>query len=397
MTDVMEQQINKMDSIVHASNLIDPEDRIINGALNSSRRFVRVSITRNTDLMVDDWLNIFESWTSQILLKSLDTHIPKDKDKPRGYYGTTMYEMDNCTVVLFLSSSNNAYFHFWSQDFTISDDWCRKIEAELFEYKAKEVFDAVTNTRDVTFWAQTGANYQPFNRKVQLLDWAESVDKNYPKSVLTQLEQLKHLTTPIEGGKIILLHGKPGTGKTSFLRSLSMHWTDWCHTSYITDPENFLGAAGAMIQVITWDYDQYISEDIPDGDGYMLLIIEDADELISADAKNRTSQGALARLLNIGDGLLGQSAKLLICITTNVDINNLHSAVSRAGRCLAQIEFDEFPYDEAVEWVKNHHPDMNPADVLKNKGYSLAELYEAVGKQKQIAHRIPEQVHGQYL
>jgi hypothetical protein len=163
-----------------------------------------------------------------------------------------------------------------------------------------------------------------------------------------------------------------------------------------------------MLKVMTWNYEHYIKSGVPPENAYHLLVIEDAEELIRGDAQ-RTQGQAMARLLNVADGLLGHSAKLLILITTNADVQELHKALARPGRCLAKIHFDEFPRDEAINWITAHHPDIdNPEQVLKwiidhrtehknGTGYSLAELYEGVSTRKQIRHAQEFVRPGMYL
>src|SRR5258708_30783938 len=63
---------------------------------------------------------------------------------------------------------------------------------------------------------------------------------------------------------------------------------------------------------------------------------------------------ALAKLLNLCDGLLGQGQKLLFLITTNEEVQNLHPAIVRYGRCLTNLEFPEFSESEAREWLDTH-------------------------------------------
>ena len=70
-------------------------------------------------------------------------------------------------------------------------------------------------------------------------------------------------------------------------------------------------------------------------------MIEGADELLREDAKSRVSQ-ALSRLLNLGDGILGQGIAVIVLITTNEPIQLLHPALLGPGRCLAEIEFRKF-------------------------------------------------------
>jgi SpoVK/Ycf46/Vps4 family AAA+-type ATPase len=152
-----------------------------------------------------------------------------------------------------------------------------------------------------------------------------------------------------------------------------------------------------MLQVLTWNYNGYIASTTKRKEAYHLLVLEDVDELITEDAKHRAGQ-SLSRLLNIGDGLLGQSTNLLILLTTNVPMTELNAAVSRPGRCLAQIHFDKFTYKEAIAWVTSYDKNLDPEEVLKkNQEYSLAELYHAVSETKQIALSAVAERHGTYL
>ncbi len=396
----MEAMVRDMDpngenpgKFIHASRLIDPEDMLLNSSINNRMYNVRVAVSRSFALMVEDWQQQFEAMTKALILSSLDIKT-KGKDENgqyiKSYHGTVVHDMGDAIAVLFIASSDQCFFHFWSDDHNIADGYCTWVMDTLFKEKIADVFNEETNSRDISFWGHAGNDYEAFHRKVTLLNWEDSVEVNYPAKVKKQLEVLRDLKSPIEGGKIILMHGQPGTGKTSLIRSLARQWTSWCHTSYITDPENFLGHPGAMLKVVTWDYSQYIATGVKKEDAYHLLVIEDADELIAGDAKRRSGQ-ALSRLLNIGDGLVGQSTNLLILITTNVEVGDLNAAVARPGRCLAQIHFSEFEYAEAVEWVKTHHPDVDPNKVLNTgKGYTLAELYQVVGNVKQIALEKPE-------
>jgi hypothetical protein len=118
---------------------------------------------------------------------------------------------------------------------------------------------------------------------------------------------------------------------------------------YILDPEKFFGqSAGYMMSVIL-DQDGDADEDAGSRDKWRLLIVEDAAELVGADARLETGQG-LARLLNVCDGLVGQGLRVLILLTTNEDVGKMHPAVTRRGRCIANIRFDLLSPDESQEW-----------------------------------------------
>jgi hypothetical protein len=61
----------------------------------------------------------------------------------------------------------------------------------------------------------------------------------------------------------------------------------------------------------------------------------------------------MAQLLDLTDGLLGESARALTLITTNEPAAALNPALRRAGRCLAEVEFLPLAAAEASRWLGN--------------------------------------------
>jgi hypothetical protein len=72
--------------------------------------------------------------------------------------------------------------------------------------------------------------------------------------------------------------------------------------------------------------------------------------LLTADAHQHTGQ-ALSRLLNVMDGMLGQTSNPLFLITTNEPVSSFHEAVARPGRCASLVEF--LPLPAASAWPRS--------------------------------------------
>jgi hypothetical protein len=226
---------------------------------------------------------------------------------------------------------------------------------------------------EIGFWHWAGTGARRRELPIAASPWAE-IRRNYPTDAAGAFDQLLALDGDGLKGRILLIHGPPGTGKTTALRALAKEWRAWCQLDFVIDPEHLFSSSGYLIEVVMGQGN--------DAKPWRMLLLEDCDELIRPGAKASAGQ-ALSRLLNLTDGLLGQGRQVLVAITTNEDLAHLHPAVTRPGRCLAQIEVGRLPQAQAAAWLAESEldpatvPGSVPATVpasVPAEGLSLAEL-----------------------
>ena len=154
---------------------------------------------------------------------------------------------------------------------------------------------------------------------------------------------------------LYLLYGKPGTGKSTYIR----HLIKRCNT----DKRRFVYVPSALFGDFT---NPGILPFLLRNKG-CVFIIEDCENLVTVEDGIR-SEG-ITDLLNMTDGLLADALNIKIICTFNTDYNKIDDALLRPGRCRCKYEFDLLDGEKANKVAKKFG--LKPVD----KDISLAELF----------------------
>jgi len=176
---------------------------------------------------------------------------------------------------------------------------------------------------------------------------------------------------------IVLLHGLPGTGKTSYLRYL---------IGKIKKRVLFVSpnVAGNLMNP------EFIELLIDNPN--TVLVIEDAENIIMD--RRTTGSSSVSNLLNISDGLLADFLNVQLICTFNSSLTMVDSALMRKGRLIAKYEFgklsvrkgqrlsDHFGFDTTitkpmtVAEIANQHEKEQVTNKIEVFGFHKRELIE---------------------
>jgi hypothetical protein len=166
--------------------------------------------------------------------------------------------------------------------------------------------------------------------KLQRVNYNDEVLQAYDTVVQSYNSKIPH-------GRLVILDGLPGTGKTFMVRSFIQEIKG---TFVLVQAETIAHMDGPDFLNVMLELREDTNEPI-------FFIIEDADDCLVE--RERDNMSAVRSLLNYSDGLLGAALDVRIIATTNAKRAEFDSALQREGRLLQHMHVGSLDASKAQQ------------------------------------------------
>jgi Cdc6-like AAA superfamily ATPase len=196
----------------------------------------------------------------------------------------------------------------------------------------------------------------------QFKDFSIKIDQNYNDDFSAVHNKIFEKLQEDKSKGLVLLHGKPGTGKTTYIRHLIQN----CKKRKIYLPSDL-------------SHELSLPNFIPFLQNHVnsILIIEDAENIIQQ--RHGGGSGAIANLLNLTDGLLSDVLNIQIVCTFNTSISKIDSALLRKGRLIASYGFEELSIEKSKQLVNENELNFEVTQPM-----TLAEIFNHSPEEKNV-------------
>lgn len=183
-------------------------------------------------------------------------------------------------------------------------------------------------------------------------------------------EKIVNILNKEESG-LILLHGEPGCGKSSYIKYLIRE----CKDKY------FVILSQDLLQNMNSFREFLLRETSPD----TVIVIEDCENLVKSRERAGTNL-IISDFLNITDGIYGDLYRLKFILTFNTDVQTIDQALLRKGRLKCKYKFSKLKGKRLKELSEKLGIKLLEKQI--EDGVSLADLFnydeDNGGKQKEI-------------
>jgi hypothetical protein len=174
-----------------------------------------------------------------------------------------------------------------------------------------------------------------------------------------EIDDIINTSIKEERAGLILLHGLPGTGKTSYIKSLINKFGE----------KNFIFVQNEFVRDLL--NPGFVNFLISKKES--ILVIEDAEKVIMS-REDDPNNSVVSTILQLTDGLFSDYLSLKIICTFNTDIEKIDKALLRKGRMIAYYDFQKLSKDKSDALLEKL------GSPKQNKELTLAEIYNTQNK-----------------
>lgn len=156
-------------------------------------------------------------------------------------------------------------------------------------------------------------------------NYNNDIAENYPKLI-------EKLSSSAPDGRLLILEGPPGTGKSHFIRSLTSSTANEKTVFILLDYQSASSISGAELLNVLLSFKQSMQEKKS-----ITFLIEDADHFLHT--RSESNMSVISSLLNLTDGMLGEALDVRVIASTNIPLENLETALTRPGRLMDHLRF----------------------------------------------------------
>lgn len=253
------------------------------------------------------------------------------------YYGTTRYIVFNEMAIVFRGKRLS-----FIMEESILPQWIE----DAIVYKGKRK----TRTYKYVIYSSHGFD----TRRLAIKDMDIDVAYNYNDDMPDK--EIKEFLNGKDSG-IAILHGEPGTGKSTYIRHLI---SDIKKDFLYLDISCFDNLSNASFLELLLDNRDSI------------IILEDSEQLLKKRENSRTN---IANLLNLTDGLLADTLNLKFICTFNAKLDDIDEALLRKGRLKIKYKFGKLETDKVAKL-------FNKLELVPTKlePMTLADVYNFTNK-----------------
>jgi SpoVK/Ycf46/Vps4 family AAA+-type ATPase len=227
-----------------------------------------------------------------------------------------------------------------------------KLTNTLKDYIIEDVDDDMSPIYLVV-QTRTGFDLEEFDIKNPKIDLELNYGKNFAdvnKKIVTELSKKKN-----KG--LVLLHGEPGTGKTTYIKWL---------VGQLNKNKKVIFVPPFLTESIT------SPEFVPFLARYTdsVLVIEDAERVVSDRVSGSGSSIGVSNILNMTDGIMGDVMNIQIICSFNMHRNKIDPALLRKGRLIAEHKFDTLDVESTNNLLKHLGHEQT-----STKSMTLADIY----------------------